>query len=133
MKKTLLLTLALATICYGLAWAIRVNPASNVIADSEATAETILLRDASGAAAIGTLTVETAITVPAGSIDTTKITGTFIGSDLGSGIIDTIKLKSSGMTGTGTLLCATADGKIGKCSAVGESPDTGKTCPCTAL
>ena len=51
------------------AWAIRVNPTSNVMADSASTAETIIYRDASKNFAAGTGTLEAlAVTAATGSV-----------------------------------------------------------------
>lgn len=62
------------------------------------------------------------------SFDTSKITsGAFLGSVLAAGIIDTTKLVPVVTPATGTLLCYTDDGKIGKVTA---AVDTGKTGTC---
>ena len=85
--------------------------------------------------------------VPAGNIDTSKITGgpfaaamvpsldtskigtgAFSKARIGSGAIDTTKLSGFGSTpDTGKILCMHDDGSIGYCSAIVE---TGKTCTC---
>lgn len=100
MKKLAFVFVGLVGMCapWQFANAISINPASNALADSENTARTIILRDASGDFAAGTITATTivatsGVTLPAGSIDTTKITGTFIGSDIAAGAIDSTKLS----------------------------------------
>ena len=55
------------------AYAITVNPASNVTADSEATANTILLRDSSGNSAVNALTATT-LTATAASLSVSSNT-----------------------------------------------------------
>ncbi len=107
-----LLSVILAWSCNS--WAITVNPASMVTADSANTALTIPYRDASGDFAAGTVTVTaitatSAITVPAGSIDTTKITGTFIGSDLAADCIDSTKIAAGSVYNADVAASAAID------------------------
>jgi hypothetical protein len=96
---------------------------------------------------LGTASVTTA-KVAAGAIDTDKIgtdavtaakvldgaitegkigTGAVTSTKVGAQAIDTTKLLNSGVSGTGTLVCFTGDGKFGK---VTEAIDTGKTGTC---
>ena len=71
MKKGILLAVFVMALA-GIGWGITVNPASNALADSEATALTIIYRDANGDAAINNLTAA-AITT-SGNIATTAAT-----------------------------------------------------------
>lgn len=103
------------------AYSESVNPASNVIADSNATAETIIYRDSSNASTLHTLTVSNSITVPAGSIDTTKITGTFIASDLASDSVDSFKIASDSVW-TGEI----KDGQVALADLASNSVDSNK-------
>lgn len=65
------------------------------------------------------------------SLDTSKInSGAFDSARIGSASIDTTKLLNAGISGTGTLLCYTNDGKIGKVTAI---VDTGITGTCAAF
>jgi hypothetical protein len=95
MKKYL--AVVLTVVLGATAYAASVKPTSNILGDSEATAQTLVYRDSDNASTLYTLTVSNAITVPAGSIDTTKITGTFIASDLASDCIDSTKVSDGSL------------------------------------
>lgn len=78
----------------------------------------------------GTLTLSGTL-AGSGTVDTSKITsGAFTAARIGSGSIDTTKLNAVVTPATGTLLCYTNDGKMGKVTAV---VDTGKTGTCAAF
>lgn len=96
----------------GTAYATQVNPTSNVLGDTDATAGTLVLRDSSGE---------------------------FSGAQLSAGTVVTAKLASSSVTTakmwlelpSGQVLCVTTSKRIGSCTQV--VPTTGVCATCNGL
>ncbi len=101
---------------------------TNKIGSDAVTSEKIL----SGAVdteKLGTASVTTAKIADA-AVTYEKIAGYSVnGEKIASGSIDTTKILNSGVSGTGTLLCYTNDGKIGKVTAVVDIGVTGTCAP----
>lgn len=97
---------ALVVTCSFLAWAVQGNPQSNVLYDTSATANTLVMRDSNGATTLGTANVVTA--------------------NIASEAVTTVKMYLD--QPTSQILCVTTQKKIGTCSNAGQS--TG-ACNCT--